>query len=402
MPKNNDANIHKDNGTNTPKDNGTNTPKDNDTSTSKDNAAVPPPEIKSLEHTDEEHQRFDIEMIMDAPYMVAKKSITYNEHTYIVEVYRQYSKEYEIMKTVYIVFLLENLFAIIVAFVVSKFITNKILKPVRDITDMAEQISVEDLSKRIEVPAADDEMRKLAVTFNEMIERLEISFERQNQFISDASHELRTPISVIQGYINLIDRWGKSDEAILEESISSIKSETEHMTNIIKQLLFLAKNDINGQQINIEELNAAFIVGEIEKEIQVLDVNTKFSYNISDDVVIYGDYHLIKQLIWIFVENAVKYSGDKESKINVNVYTKDDNTCIEIQDNGIGIAEEDAKHIFERFYRSDKSRNKGIAGIGLGLSIARWIVERHKGSIKVDSVLGEGTTFTIVLPCEKK
>lgn len=353
--------------------------------------------IKPPIPSDERKHSFNIEMIKNLPYMVAEKEIECNNKIYAVRVFRQYSREYETMKLMYSYLLVENIIAIIVAVFIGKFITNKLLKPVRDITKTAEKISADDLSKRIEVPLADDELKSLVVTFNEMIERLEISFQRQNQFVSDASHELRTPISVIQGYANLIDRWGKEDEEILDESISSIKSETEHMSNIIKQLLFLVKSD-GIQKLNLNELDIDVILEEISKEINILEVKTQFEYIVEEKTVIKADYDLIKQLLWILVDNAVKYSGNKDSEIFVRVYKENNMVYISVKDNGIGISEENIQHLFERFYRADKSRNKEIAGVGLGLSIAKRIVTKHKGNIRVESEPDKGTEFIVELP----
>lgn len=346
---------------------------------------------------DENNKHFSIKMIENLPYMVAQRDVMCNGSKYIIMVFRQYGNEYEILRITYSIFICENIIAIAVAFFIGKYITEKMLKPIRDITKAAEEISAEDLSRRIEVPIADDEMKTLAVTFNDMIDRLEVFLESQKQFISDASHELKTPISVIQGYAGLLDRWGKSDEAVLEESISSIKSETEYMSDLIKQLLFLARSD-SMSSTNPENIHLKELVEEIYKEISVLDINAEFSYKIEEDICVNADYHLMKQLMWIFVENAVKYSGGKKSKIFVKVTADDKNAYISVEDNGIGIAEEDIEHIFERFYRGDKSRNKSIDGIGLGLSIAKRIIDEHKGAVSVESTVGEGTKFVVSLP----
>ena len=143
------------------------------------------------------------------------------------------------------------------------------LKPVEEIQQTAERISIEDLSQRIDTSGPDDEMKELAETFNSMISRLENSFQKQNQFISDASHELRTPISVIQGYANLINRWGKSDPTVLEESIQSILAETEHMSQLIKKLLFLAKSDQNRIPVQKEQFCLNELVKEVVKEMEI-------------------------------------------------------------------------------------------------------------------------------------
>lgn len=240
-------------------------------------------------------------------------------------------------------------------------------------------------------------MKELTSTFNSMIERLDTSFRKQNQFISDASHELRTPIAVIQGYANLINRWGKSDPAILQESIDSILTETEHMSALIRQLLFLAKGDQNkliAQKANIT-LNE--VAAELVREMEVLDVDRKIVLVEEEPVEIFADYDLIKQLLWIHGENALKYSKDG-GVVEVKVWKDKKYGYVSVKDNGMGIAEEDLSKIFDRFYRVDKSRNKEISGTGLGLAIGKWIMDCHEGEILVESKVGEGTVFTDRFP----
>jgi signal transduction histidine kinase len=225
-----------------------------------------------------------------------------------------------------------------------------------------------------------------------MIDRLESSFQRQNQFVSDASHELRTPISVIQGYANLINRWGKSDPDILQESIDSILSETEHMSALIRKLLFLAKGDQNRMLVQKKLVSLNEIAGEIVKELEILEVHREILFEEKDKVEIWGDPDLIKQLLWIHAENALKYTKDG-GLITVRVWKDKKNAYVSVSDNGAGISQEHLPRIFDRFYRVDQSRNKGISGTGLGLSIAKWIADSHFGYISVESKEGEGTTF---------
>ncbi|MBQ3031392.1 MAG: HAMP domain-containing protein [Anaerotignum sp.] len=288
--------------------------------------------------------------------------------------------------------LIADIIGIFCAFLIGQYISRRMLKPVEAIREAAERISIEDLSQRISTDGPDDEMKELTVTFNSMIDRLDTSFQKQNQFISDASHELRTPISVIQGYANLINRWGKSDPDILQESIDSILTETEHMSTMIRQLLFLAKSDQSKLSLQKTKMSLNEVAEELVRDMEVLEVNRKITYTEEDSVEILADYDLLKQLLWIHGENALKYSADG-GEVEVKVWKDKKFGYVSIRDNGIGIAEEDIPKIFDRFYRVDKSRNKEISGTGLGLAIAKWIVESHDGEIMVESKPGEGTVF---------
>lgn len=362
----------------------------------------PPPDINLKEENDKfRKDRFELETIKGKRYMYDEKMIDYNNERYFIQVFRPYYHEQRIMKIFSFVFITVNILGILIAFGIGKFISKKLLKPVVDISQTAERISINDLSQRINIPVADDEIKELAVTFNDMISRLQISFDKQKQFISDASHELRTPISVIQGYANLMDRWGKSDPEILQESIDSIKDETEHMSMLVKKLLFLARGEKNMKDEQMKSLVLNNVISDVIKEINVMDIKNKIEFSEKSDLEIFGDYDLIKQMIWIFLENAVKYSSN-ESEIHILIYSENKNAVIEIKDNGIGIKQEDIPFIFDRFYRGDKSRSKETPGTGLGLSIASLIIKQHKGKVEVESEYQQGTTFKIFIPLNNK
>ena len=290
-----------------------------------------------------------------------------------------------------------DLAGIVLAFFISAYISKVLLRPVTKIRETAEKISVEDLSQRIEIEGPDDELKELSITFNSMIDRLESSFEQQSRFVSDASHELRTPISVIKGYANLINRWGKDDPEILQEAVNSILEETEHMSVMIKNLLFLARSDQHRNHVQIQPMSLGDAVNDIAKDLSVMDEKVEVETDISEDIIINGDPDLIKQMLWIYTENALKYSGENK-KVQYKLYKENGYACICVKDNGFGIKDEDIPHIFERFYRVDKSRNKEIPGNGLGLSIAKWIMDIHHGKIEVKSVVGQGTEFINKFP----
>lgn len=321
---------------------------------------------------------------------------TGGEH-YRIQVFKMIGGGSYLLSRFILMLLLVDILGIGCAFLIGRYISRRILTPVGAIRTAAERISIEDLSRRIPEEGPDDEMKELTITFNSMIERLDKAFQRQNQFISDASHELRTPISVIQGYANLINRWGKSDPAILQESIDSILTETNHMSALIRQLLFLAKGDRNQMQTKKAVISLRDVAAEFLRELELLEAERKILFTAEEDVEIFADYDLMKQLLWIHGENAVKYSKDGD-EIAIRIWKDEKYGYVSVRDAGIGIAEEDLPKIFDRFYRADKSRSKEISGTGLGLAIAHWIVESHGGKILAESRLGEGTVFTDRFP----
>ena len=275
--------------------------------------------------------------------------------------------------------------------------SRKLMLPVEKMTRIAKNITVNALDTRLDVSGSQDELKELAETFNKMLDRLQLAYQQQNQFVSDASHELRTPIAVIEGYINLLDRWGKNDPSVLEESIEAIKSEATNMQQLIEKLLFLARGDKNTQKVELEQFKLSELVEEIIKETKMLDSNHDIKSMKVEDISIRADRKLIKEAIRILMDNSIKYTP-KDGTVDLSCYSKDSYAVIEVSDSGVGISKEDIPHIFDRFYRADKARTKETGGTGLGLAIAKWIVLKHKGSIEVESGIGVGTKFKVMLP----
>ena len=244
----------------------------------------------------------------------------------------------------------------------------------------------------------DSELHGLEEAINNLLERMRDSYKQQARFVSDASHELRTPISVIQGYANMLDRWGKEDESVLNESIAAIKSESENMKNLVEQLLFLARG-INGKtQINRREFLLNDMMSEVLDESKMIDEKHIYRYYDSDEITVYGDIVLLKQAVRILIENAAKYTDENEAIMLKTGINEKGEPYFSVQDNGIGMDEEDISHIFERFFRADTARVRKNGGTGLGLSIAKWIIDGHKGYFSVLSRKGIGTRITIFLP----
>ncbi|MEY8000049.1 sensor histidine kinase [Clostridium sp. Mt-5] len=278
--------------------------------------------------------------------------------------------------------------------------SKKFLSPVKNMNETVKEISINDLGRRIDVKGSKNELKDLAKTFNAMLDRIQNSVEQQNQFISDASHELRTPISVIQGYANLLDRWGKDDRSVLEESIASIKSESENMKELVEKLLFLARGDKNTQRVEKENFKLNELIDELIKETRLIDKDHIIESDYNDEIDIRADRKLMKEALRIFIDNSIKYTPSGGT-VKLDSYLKDNAAIIVVSDTGIGISEEDIPHIFDRFYRADKSRTKSSGGTGLGLSIARWIIGRHSGKIDIWSQVDIGTVIKITIPIFK-
>ncbi len=288
---------------------------------------------------------------------------------------------------------------LILSTVGGRFMATRALKPVKEITQTAQNISHgADLSKRIPMPEVEDEIGTLANTFNEMMDRLEKSFSRARQFSSDASHELRTPLTVLKGQSELVLSKNRSKREY-QEVLSSNLEEINYMSRILEDLLILSKGDEGEISLESEPVELGPIIEEVSKQAEVLaeekGVHIILAY--LEPVMIVGDAHRLKQMIWILIHNAVKFTPEG-GEIKITLQDLDDTVYFTIKDTGIGIPETDLPKIFDRFYRVDKARSRQEGGSGLGLSICKYIVDRHQGSIDVESRIGEGTKFKIRFP----
>ena len=297
----------------------------------------------------------------------------------------------------------------------------KKLKPLNDLAVRAEQISktsfeyltynekkmqsleqaidnVSATSPNARISTGDRDLQSIEIAINNLITRMRESQKQQNRFVSDASHELRTPIAVIQGYVNMLDRWGKEDESVLDEAIEALKNESEHMKELIEQLLFLARGDSGRNTLNKVDEDLNDLMQEIYEESVMIDDKHEYEVTKADiPCVVNCDVVMMKQSARIFIQNAMKYTPEK-GMIKIKVERDLDRVAYIIQDEGIGMNDDDVQHIFERFYRSDKARNGESGGTGLGLSIAKWIVDAHEGKIDVLSSPEIGTRFTVSFP----
>ncbi len=278
------------------------------------------------------------------------------------------------------------------------FLSGFMLKPVMQVSSLASRISHTNLKERIKHNGPEDEVKRLADTFDNMLERLEHAFESQKQFIQDASHELRTPIAIAQTNIEVLEMEGKATEEDYKQLVDVIKLSLQRMNDVNNSLLLLSEGA--PAQSRWANVNMVKLLNEVYEEAnaEARSSAVNLEWNPPDTVlVVSGDGMHLKQVMINLVDNAIKYNRPGGSvKLSIRVDT--DNIIIRVIDTGIGIPPEELEHIFDRFFRVEKSRSRDRGGSGLGLAIVKKIVEDHGGTVSVQSKMGEGSTFSVILP----
>lgn len=289
----------------------------------------------------------------------------------------------------------------------------RILKPLDDIALRADELNqmtfsedvyqeIEEAIERVQPNDSDliafgnSDLQGIEAAMNNLLKRMRDSYRQQARFVNDASHELRTPIAVIEGYANMLERWGREDEKVLDESITAILHESAHMKHLVEQLLFLARGDSGKTKLTIETVSLNALMQEVYEESFMIDEEHPYRYQPGGQpLTVQADAMLLKQAIRILVDNAAKYTKQGD-EIILGIGRAEDGRCyLQVQDTGIGMAEQDVEHMFERFYRADDAR--AYQGTGLGLSIAKWIVDKHKGKFEILSRTGLGTRIRVYL-----
>ncbi|MCT4660752.1 MAG: HAMP domain-containing histidine kinase [Tissierellales bacterium] len=319
-----------------------------------------------------------------------------DDGTYYIQVIKNMKEYSKFTRVLILLLVIVNILGVIFSLIIGNFLSSRMLKPVEKVTKMAQNITAENLKERIKIGGPDDEIKALANTFNDMLDRIDTHINQQQRFASDASHELRTPLAVIQGYVDLLAIYGNKDEELLLESVESIQGEISSMTRLIEQLLYLTRRDSGLNPLEMEEIDLEKIVKEVYEETELVDETHELVLEHIEDSRVYGNSVAIKQLIRILVDNARKYTLDG-GQIKISLYRYKAKGCVTVEDTGIGMSEEDCNKVFNRFFRAEESRSKEMGGTGLGLSIAKSIIDEHKGEIKVESELGKGTKFTVLI-----
>lgn len=279
---------------------------------------------------------------------------------------------------------------------ISKKFYTKFIPPLRNIQEITNKINLDSLDTDVKTENNFIEFISIIQSYKNMLRRLKKQTDAQIDFVNSASHELKTPIFIIGGYVDLIKRWGASDKNILMESLDSIEDETKNMNALVTKLLFLAKD--NKDSLDCKEIHLSKILEDIIGHLKVAYPKQEINF-IPQNVIIYSDSDLVKQLFLNLIENAVKYGLDNPIDISI-VHSK--NITVIIKDYGIGISKENLEHIFDRFFRVDKARSRNMGSHGLGMPIVKNIIEVLNGDLEIKSEFGKGTIIHVTLPFSLK
>ena len=273
------------------------------------------------------------------------------------------------------------------------------LAPIGYIASKAESISSQNLSERLTPRGTSDEMDELIHTINEMISRLEGSFKRMAEFTADASHELKTPICAMRGEAEVLLLKERNPEEY-QEGLAHFIEQFDHLNQMINDLILLSKFDTTQIELKTGPLRLDLLMEDLCHFFRVLaeQKNIALEIGFTENVTVMGDKTRLQQLFTNLIDNAIKYTS--KGSIRITVERREAVGLVRIKDTGIGISKEEQEKIFKRFYRTDKSRSRETGGVGLGLSIAEWIVRAHHGRIEVDSELNKGSTFMVYLPVQ--
>ncbi len=328
---------------------------------------------------------------------ISKPIIWENGEIVTLQVYKQLVAHTETMQTLFYVLIVASAIMLIPTIIAGIFLSRFVLNPIKALTAAMKENITNTKWKKIYVEnRSRDELYEMENTFNTMIEYLKDNFEKQETFVSDASHELKTPISIVKSYAELLERRGQGNPELFNESIQAIESEADRMQKLVEQMLLLARNQKKDahEKVNIVDIckeTVAKFTGAYEREI-ILETA-------KDVLYVNGSQDQLQQVVYILIDNALKYS---DGIVKLTIRKENTHIIVNVQDSGQGIPNEEQEKIFDRFYRMEKSRNRDLGGTGLGLSIAKTIVAAHDGSLRVTSEAGKGSTFTMEFPIFKE
>ena len=338
-------------------------------------------------------------IVQKTPVRFSSRRIVVRGESYTVQVATPLPEFYGALERFSTILFLSVPVFILVASVGGYWISTQALRPVEEIRATAESISIRNLSERLTVPDSGDELQSLSETLNDMLVRLSDSVQRMSQFTADASHELRAPIALIRTTAELaLQRTGLTPE--LTQDLKQVVAEAGRTNRLMESLLLLARADSGEDGLHKELTDWSLSVQEAVEQISVAAKAKNITVSLSTPdhpLAVVGDLEALRRLTFILLDNAIKYSPES-SLIRVSMNDDGGQGTLSVADSGIGISAEDREHVFDRFWRADKARSRGLGGAGLGLSIAKWIVDRHHGAIRVRSEAGSGTTFEVQIP----
>ncbi len=333
--------------------------------------------------------------------LIYRKPVEFDGFSGTVEIVRNLENFESLINLSTTLFIITGLAALVLSLVGGRLLSFQLLNPINSMIRTMKRIRENGLNERVQISNHQDEMTELSLMFNELMDSLEKSFKQQQQFIEDASHELKTPLSIIHGHLSMIKRWGKDDPEVLGRSIQLSLNETNRLIQMVSELLILTRVDDSGaaakefqQTIRVKQ-----VIGEIVENFQTLNREFLIStrQEISDDYILRVQKSHFQQLMIIILDNAIKYSG-RTKEIRIDTALTNGNLEIAVTDYGMGIPEDELHLVTNRFYRVDKARSRKHGGNGLGLAIATRLMGSYAGKLEITSIYGEWTRVTLQFP----
>jgi heavy metal sensor kinase len=323
----------------------------------------------------------------------------------IVQVAETYTHIQEVQQQLIFLLGLGIPFTLLAASAGGWFLATNALSPIDRITRAAQQMSANDLHQRLNLKLPNDEVGRLASTFDKMLARLEDAFERQKRFIADASHEMRTPLTILKGDVEVALNRPRTAESY-RHTLEMVNQTTDRLTALVQELFLLARTDNNQYPLTLEDLDLARLLTDEVANLMPHAISKDVALNLDapDALPLNADSSKLSRVFMNLIDNAIKYSNPGDT-VNITANTHNGYACVAIADTGPGISSEHMNHLFDRFYRVDKARSRSTAdtsgsGAGLGLSIVQSLVQLHGGRIEVTSQLDQGSTFTVWLPVD--
>ena len=330
----------------------------------------------------------DIYMVLTAPINIAGSE-------YTLQIARENEMLKDFTENSFPILIFTLILGLILSGIGAIYVSKNFINRLRRLTTTMNEIKENGINKRADISGLNDEIDKVNIVFNSMMDELEEAFHEQSRFVSDASHELKTPLTALHGHLSMLKRWGKNDKDRLEKSLDICLKEVERLKKLVNDMLLLSKAEKSEINLDkLEEINPIIVVDEVIEEYRVLKPNVKYIVNTDEDINMKIDPNDLKQLLIIFIDNSIKYNNKDNIEIEITLKKEASKLKLEVKDNGIGIPENEINNVMKRFYKIDKSRVNNNS-FGIGLSIANRIANNYNAKIQIDSELDKYTRISV-------
>lgn len=341
-------------------------------------------------NTDIKYKIIDFEV-----YSLLTAPINIGNSQYTIQIIRENDMFHEFIENSLPILMFTLILGLILSGIGSMYVSKNVIKRLRKLINTMNEIKENGMNKRAEISQVNDEIDKVNIVFNSMMDDLEEAFNEQSRFVSDVSHELKTPLTALHGHLSMLKRWGKNDKDRLEKSLDICLSEVERLKKMVNDMLLLSKAEkLKVDLSKLQLINPRIVVDEIIEQYKILNPNVRYIIDIEEDIKIRIDLNDFKQLLIIFIDNSIKYNDKDNIEIEIIIKSIKDKIKLEIRDNGIGIPNDEINNVMKRFYKVDKSRINNNS-FGIGLSIANRIINNYNARFSIESELGQYTRVTV-------